>query len=76
MRDGKKNMEKKSMNEYFQIIVAGLCTGLGTGLGAALGAYAANKALIQNLEKLVSAIKSNGEKELEGKNQTVQQEKV
>jgi len=53
------------MNEYFQIILTAILTGMGTGSGVAIGTYFANKALIQNMEKLVAAIKMNGEQKKE-----------
>jgi hypothetical protein len=42
-----------------------IITGTGTGVGIAIGTYFANKALIQNLEKLVETIRTNGEKKEE-----------
>ena len=47
------------MNEYVQIVLTALLTGVGMGTGIAVGTYFVNKALIQNVEKIVVAIKNN-----------------
>jgi predicted choloylglycine hydrolase len=51
------------MNEYLQIVLTATVTGLGTGLGMAIGTYFANKALIQNLEKIAKTINKATDKE-------------
>jgi hypothetical protein len=56
---------EESLNEYLQIILTAILTGIGMGTGIAIGTYFANKALIQNVEKLVTAIKNNTEEKKE-----------
>jgi len=45
------------MNEYIQIVLTAVLTGMGMGAGIAIGTYFANKTLIQNIEKIVEAVK-------------------
>ena len=49
------------MSDYFEIALIALITGLCTGTSLAIANYFANKILIQNVEKLVTAIKNNTE---------------
>jgi predicted choloylglycine hydrolase len=47
------------MNEYIQIILTAIATGIGTGAGIAIGTYFANKALIQNIDRLEKLLRMN-----------------
>lgn len=49
------------MTEYFEIFLNAVFIGLGTGTGIAISTYLANKALIQNIERIVDAVKNNKE---------------
>ncbi len=49
------------MTEYFEIVLNALFLGFGTGTGIAIGTYFVNKALIQNIERIVDAVKNNKE---------------
>ena len=49
------------MSDYVQIVLTAVLTGVGTGVGIAVGTYFANRALIQNVERLVNQIKKNSE---------------
>ena len=46
------------MSDYIEIVLMAILTGVGTGTGIAIGTYFANKALIQNVERLVNTIKN------------------